>query len=336
MGGTVFFTASTPATGRELWRTDGTAGGTQLVKDINPGAADALVDNLTPVDGVLYFLADDGVNGSALWRTDGTAAGTVLVKDIVPGPEASSIGDLIAFNGRLFFLATGAGGRELWQSDGTDAGTAVVRDIAPGAFDSDACCLAVFDDLLFFRAIDATVGAELWATDGTEAGTQVLSDIRPGPFGSFPFAMTPSAGALFFRARDGVTGLELWKTTPLASPIPRLRLAVNQESFVGGETLVVTATLVPGVGPPGPVDAYIVLALPDATVLSLRPDGSLVPGIQPVATAFFPAFFSGEVIRLVVPPGVPPAVLSWKAALLHAGTGVVVGPIAEEPFSIGP
>ena len=34
-----FFSASTPTTGRELWRTDGTSGGTVMVKDIQPGSA---------------------------------------------------------------------------------------------------------------------------------------------------------------------------------------------------------------------------------------------------------------------------------------------------------
>src|ERR671910_2568869 len=40
--GVAFFQAYQPATGRELWRTDGTEAGTYLVKDINPGPADSL------------------------------------------------------------------------------------------------------------------------------------------------------------------------------------------------------------------------------------------------------------------------------------------------------
>src|SRR5262245_66015531 len=37
VGATTFFVASTPQTGAELWKTDGTPGGTVLVKDIAPG-----------------------------------------------------------------------------------------------------------------------------------------------------------------------------------------------------------------------------------------------------------------------------------------------------------
>src|SRR6185295_10658417 len=50
-GGTLFFTASDAATGNELWKSDGTAAGTMLVKDINPGAASSGPASLTDVNG---------------------------------------------------------------------------------------------------------------------------------------------------------------------------------------------------------------------------------------------------------------------------------------------
>ena len=37
VGGTLFFAADSPDHGRELWKSDGTTGGTVLVKDIKPG-----------------------------------------------------------------------------------------------------------------------------------------------------------------------------------------------------------------------------------------------------------------------------------------------------------
>ncbi|BBH39037.1 hypothetical protein myaer102_15570 [Microcystis viridis NIES-102] len=38
VGNTLFFAASDGVNGRELWKSDGTAAGTVLVKDINPGS----------------------------------------------------------------------------------------------------------------------------------------------------------------------------------------------------------------------------------------------------------------------------------------------------------
>ncbi len=37
VNGTVFFTATTPNEGTELWKSDGTSAGTVLVRDIRPG-----------------------------------------------------------------------------------------------------------------------------------------------------------------------------------------------------------------------------------------------------------------------------------------------------------
>ena len=64
--------------GHELWKSDGTAAGTVLVKDINPGSGRLVrPPALTDVNGTLFFTADDGANGSELWKSDGTAAGTI-------------------------------------------------------------------------------------------------------------------------------------------------------------------------------------------------------------------------------------------------------------------
>ena len=48
----------------ELWRSDGSAGGTFLVKDINPGPNGSLPVALTNLGGTLYFAANDGTTRS--------------------------------------------------------------------------------------------------------------------------------------------------------------------------------------------------------------------------------------------------------------------------------
>ena len=96
---------TTACTAQELWKSDGTAAGTVLVKDINPGSASSEPSNLTNVNGTLFFTADDGAHGIELWKSDGTAAGTVLVKDINPGSAGSDPPRLTNVNGTLFFSA---------------------------------------------------------------------------------------------------------------------------------------------------------------------------------------------------------------------------------------
>ena len=82
LGNVVLFNANDGTNGRELWKSDGTAAGTVLLKDIKQNG-DSNPWYLVNVNGVIFFSADDGTHGRELWKSDGTAAGTVMVKDIV-------------------------------------------------------------------------------------------------------------------------------------------------------------------------------------------------------------------------------------------------------------
>ena len=117
----VLFSAFTEDEGRELWVTDGTAGGTRLLKDINPGVLGSDPRDLTPFgdDGELVlFSASDGINGRELWVTDGTAGGTQLLEDIYPGAASSSPSEFTSFgddNEQVLFGANdGISGAEPW------------------------------------------------------------------------------------------------------------------------------------------------------------------------------------------------------------------------------
>jgi ELWxxDGT repeat protein len=212
-GHAFYFSANDGVTGAELWKSDGTADGTVLVKDINPGPGRSLPIQLTDVNGTLFFNADDEVTGRELWMSDGTVEGTVLVKDIFPGQAAPSshVADLTDVNGTLFFSAVDATGfDELWKSDGTAEGTVLVKDINP-AGGSEPTGLTNVAGTLFFFATDGVTGAELWKSDGTAEGTVLVKDIHP--FGSsLPTGLTNVAGTLFFVASDPEHGRELWKS----------------------------------------------------------------------------------------------------------------------------
>jgi ELWxxDGT repeat protein len=95
----LFFQANDGLNGRELWKSDGTAASTVLVKDINPMPTTTFAQAptgsdpvgwssasyLTPLNRTLFFNADDGVHGRELWKSDGTTAGTTMVLDIATG-----------------------------------------------------------------------------------------------------------------------------------------------------------------------------------------------------------------------------------------------------------
>lgn len=215
MGNTLFFAADDGATGRELWKSDGTTAGTVQVMDIFPGSTGSSIEQLTVVGNTLFFAANDPVNGVELWKSDGTTSGTYMVSDVMPGPTTSNPILYIGVGSTLFFAATdGVSGEELWQSDGTAAGTTLVLDISPGPGGSlattwptfgalGASIFAVVGNALFFRANDGVHGVELWKSDGTAAGTVLVKDINVGGAGassSNPLNLVAMGSSLFFRA----------------------------------------------------------------------------------------------------------------------------------------
>ncbi|MEJ0030995.1 MAG: hypothetical protein WDO15_11740 [Bacteroidota bacterium] len=64
----------------KLWKSDGTTGGTTLVKDINPGFESSEINFMNIRSGKLYFMAYTREAGNELWTSDGTAEGTHIVK----------------------------------------------------------------------------------------------------------------------------------------------------------------------------------------------------------------------------------------------------------------
>ena len=222
---TLFFTAYTPAAGRQLWKSDGTADGTVLVR-----SGLSFISNLTDVNGTLLFAAND-----SLWKSDGTSQGTVMVG--VGGGIDYLQHFFTNVNGTLYFPATDAvHGRELWKSDGTASGTVMVKDIYQGAESSFPSSLTDVGGTLYFTADDGNHGTELWQSDGTEAGTVLVRDINPGSASSDPFWLTAVNGTLFFTADDGVHGEEPWV-------VPSVVLGGAQPSSTAGTPINLTGTV---------------------------------------------------------------------------------------------
>ena len=229
MGNILYFAANSAETGTELWRTDGTAAGTALVRDIAPGTGSSSPANFTVVGNTLFFAATNGSNGIELWKTDGTSAGTVMVRDIFPGTSSSTPANLRNVAGTLFFSASDstANGTELWKSDGTPGGTVMVLNInATANTGSSPANFTAVGSTLFFTANDGINGVELWKSDGTAAGTVLAANIVPGSGTSSPANLVAVGGTLFFSANDGSAGTELWKSDSI-SGVTELVLDIN-------------------------------------------------------------------------------------------------------------
>lgn len=239
VNGLVYFAATTPTQGVELWRTNGTASGTWLVRDINPGVVSSQPMYLTNVGGTLYFAANNAASGIELWKSNGTSSGTLLVADIEAGVGFSLPRQLINVGGTLFFSAdTSLNGRELWKSDGTSSGTALVRDVFPLSSDgiSDNQPMAVLGGAVYFAANDGPGGVELWKSDGTSVGTVLVRDINPGAGSSSPNSLATVNGAIWMAANDGTRGDELWRSNGTSAGtilIKSIRPGINSSRPTG-------------------------------------------------------------------------------------------------------
>ncbi len=231
--GALYFVAYDEINGAELWKTNGTADGTALVKNINTAVGmSSFPSGLTVFNGALYFAANDGVNSVELWKTDGTTDGTALVKNINPATDAgagSFPSGLTVFNGALYFHAyDGVDGFELWKTDGTPAGTVLVKDINTTGAGSNPIGFIKFNDALYFKANDGVHGQQLWKTDGTADGTVRMSNINSTAGVGSPFyGFTVFNGALYFGASDYAIGYGVWKTD--GTPPGTVRVMDNRE-----------------------------------------------------------------------------------------------------------
>lgn len=118
IGSTLFFTASKPIDGVELWRSEApyNEDTTFMVGDIRGGPAASAPQQLTPAGRTLFFTADDGVHGREVWQTEPPYKDATLVKDVRRGAASSDPVGLTSLGELLFFQANdGKTGAELWK-----------------------------------------------------------------------------------------------------------------------------------------------------------------------------------------------------------------------------
>lgn len=199
----------------ELWISDGTLGGTQLVKNINT-SSNSDIKFFTPYNGFMYFIATDATNGDGLWKTDGTAAGTVLVKDLNSQIATAGVIGMQVCGNKIYIMLNNvpAGTTKLWVSDGTTSGTNFIPSSIPG-FDFTGVALGnsffyEYNGKAYFWLYNwqsPSSNDGFWTSDGTSAGTYLLKYGLP----MYGEAVT-SNGLMYFGMGDSITGIELYRS----------------------------------------------------------------------------------------------------------------------------
>ncbi|PYQ65208.1 MAG: hypothetical protein DMF53_05930 [Acidobacteria bacterium] len=229
VGNLVFFAADDGETGKELWRTDGTAGGTYRLTDACPGQCPSGPARFAVSDRQYFFTASDESLRRNLWVSGGTPATTFELTSAAIPPLTGNRRLWVPALGLLLFTADdGVHGPELWRSDGSPGGTYQVTDLWPGSQGSDPRAMVLFKDRVYFVADDPQKGPILWKSDGTPQGTQAVRDPVPGTANHpVPALLRVAGNTLYFVAPTPSQGVELWKsdgttrgTVPLTDLVP--------------------------------------------------------------------------------------------------------------------
>ncbi|MCB0493221.1 MAG: T9SS type A sorting domain-containing protein, partial [Cyclobacteriaceae bacterium] len=233
----------------ELWKSDGTESGTQLVKSFNV-QENGNIYGLIEIGTTLYFRSGDAVHGSELWKSDGTTIGTEMVIDLVPGIEGSSPDVLGEVDEKLLFSTpygtyitngTSEGTLKLldystktfkviesvflgigydllteeiifYQSNGTEEGTVTLSTL--GNFYNHYSFLKVTEanGKYILPAFSPELGIELYTSLGEPEDLNLLKDINQGENSSNPRSFVQYGDKVIVIADDGIHGTELWIT----------------------------------------------------------------------------------------------------------------------------
>jgi ELWxxDGT repeat protein len=232
-----------------VWRTDGTAEGTELLftvgEDTEIISPFALAWDQLAVE--VYDWDEDEIE---LRRIDPAGESVSILRGEAGCGGGFGIRDLTPFDGDLFFAGFAEpGGWTLHRSDGTTAGTVDFGPVFPGWRGSNPSNLTPLGDRLLFAAQDVEHGFEPWVTDGTVEGTHPLRDIHLGNSRGVG-RIANVAGSVFLQA----TRLPTWEVgnTELGGSIQRPELWQTDGSA-------------PGTGPVPWSDAVEWAGLPIAT-----------------------------------------------------------------------
>jgi len=219
----------------ELYRSDGTASGTYMIKDINENDRNGSNINCLMVhDGKLLFAAIDESGVYRLFLSDGTAAGTQPMVKGKAGEEIASPFGFLKENHHIYFcVSKGKAGFEIWRTDGRSEGTVrLCASLKEWAGDAPTQMKMSQGDLYF----TTRQSSRLWRTKVFN-----LADANGTPFFAFP---NPFQNHFTIQLRDEIVAEEFD-----LSLFDYLGKNVYHGKFQGNDQMEITAldNLVPGI-----------------------------------------------------------------------------------------
>jgi ELWxxDGT repeat protein len=271
VGNTVYFSTLVDRSSgsRALYRTDGTAAGTVLLKTFTGSGPTVLsgVPVFVAAGNKAYFIADEGLPGLDVWVSDGTAEGTHFVQDFAP----TSLGrpQLVGVLGTdlVFAISQGYANWQIFRTDGTAAGTIQLSDFNNVPYGTvDLSVSAGGKIFMQITQSNSCCNPKLWVSDGSARGLRPVVEDQAHPEDVFVYDMQVLGNSLLLNAATPAHGAEIARLDIATEALTFLEATVDPASGTRGGKLV----LIKGVAYYTGLDA----TNPNSTYL-WRTDGTL-------------------------------------------------------------
>jgi ELWxxDGT repeat protein len=238
--GTTFYFVMVPDiyTGSaELWKSDGTPGGTQSV--FQPTVYMQGINSLIWIDPYFYFVRTGPKIIPSIMRTDGTGQGTIGLLGNIFGwyPDRyAAVGILGAWGNKIAVRTQGEGwngstskGGSLWTTGPSRESAVEIKDVGGGIWSG-----TLYHNLLYmivwssYNPVTTETSFRLWRSDGSTDGTNVLLDgMMVVGYNNTTYRFLGTLNnRLLFVGSDGSSGPELWSLRidlPESTYLPILR-----------------------------------------------------------------------------------------------------------------
>lgn len=206
----LYFVASHPSDGVEVWVSDGTLANTRHL-DVRAGAASTFARGFVDVGTAVLFTTQ---GGDGVWATDGSSAGTQLVPGLAAGTFVTKVLPWSFANSYWFLAQNDASGQELWRATPTQV--ELFHEFAPGSGTGIQQLSNQSADpaRLYLAGLDPITGLEPYWVPNTLAAPTLLANLVPenqtADGGATIYGETDSG--LYFMGCNDALGCEPWFT----------------------------------------------------------------------------------------------------------------------------